>query len=72
MKPQVRFLSDELITRILDEAYKLLATKGVEIQHESIPKRLADAGCAIDADSGRVLMPRGIVEAAVKSAPTGR
>ena len=51
MRPRLRFLSDELIERILDEAYKLLETKGVTLHHESLPRRLAEAGCILDADS---------------------
>ncbi len=70
MRPKLRFLSDEMIKRILDEAYKLLETKGVAMHHESLPQRLDDAGCIIDADTRRIRMPREVVEAAVKSAPS--
>jgi len=70
MRPRLRFLSDEMIERILDEAYKLLETSGVAMHHESLPERLAGAGCVIDPDSGRVLMPREVVKAAIKSAPS--
>ena len=69
MGPRLRFLSDELIERILDEAYKLLETRGVEMPHKSLPGRLVDAGCVLDADGKRVLMPRDVVEVAVRSAP---
>ena len=70
MRPRLRFLSDELIERILNEAYKLLETRGVTLHHESLPKRLAEAGCLLDVDSKRVRMPREVVEAAVRSAPS--
>ena len=69
MRPRLRFLSDELIRRILDEAYKLLETKGVTLPHEALLSRLADAGCRIDAASKRVWMPREVVEAAVRTVP---
>ncbi len=69
MRPRLRFLSDELIERILDEAYKLLATKGVTLPHEELLARLADAGCPVDTESKHVRMPREVVEAAVRSAP---
>ncbi len=39
MRPRLRFLSDELIERILDEAYKLLETRGVTLCHDSLPVR---------------------------------
>ena len=64
MRPRLRFLSDELIQRILDEAYKLLEAKGVTLHHESLPRRLAEAGCLLDTDGKRVRMPREVVEAA--------
>jgi trimethylamine--corrinoid protein Co-methyltransferase len=69
MRPRLKFLSDELIGKILDEAYKLLETKGLVVEHDTLPERLADAGCIIDRDAGRIRMPREIVEAAVESAP---
>lgn len=60
-------MSDELIERILAEAYKLLETQGVAIHHDTLPERLVDAGCSMDGT--RVKMPRDVVEAAVRSAP---
>jgi trimethylamine--corrinoid protein Co-methyltransferase len=69
MRPRLRFLSDELIRRILDEAYKLLEAKGVTLPHDELLGRLADAGCRVDLAGKRVRMPREVVEAAVRSAP---
>jgi len=71
MRPRVRFLSDELIERILDEAYKLMATKGITLHHDALLARLAEAGCAVDPDSKCVRMPREVVEGAVRTAPSG-
>lgn len=71
MRPRLRFLSDEMIERILGEAYKLLETRGVAMHHETLAEKLAEAGCVIDADTKRVLMPREVVKAAIKSAPSG-
>ena len=70
MRPRLRFLSDELIERILDEAYNLLETRGITLHHETLPKLLAEAGCLLDADSKCVRMPREVVEAAVRSPPS--
>ena len=69
MRPRLRFLSDELIRRILDEAYKLLDTKGVTLPHKALLARLAEAGCRIDFGSQRVRMPRELVEAALRTVP---
>ena len=71
MRPRLRFLSDELIERILDEAYKLLQTRGVTLHHEALLARLAEAGCGVDADSKCVRMPREVVERAVRTVPSG-
>ena len=71
MRPRLRFLSDELIERILDEAYKLLETKGVTLHHEVLLARLAEAGCGVDADTKCVRMPREVVEGAVRTVPSG-
>ena len=71
MRPRLRFLSDELIERILDEAYKLLETRGVTLHHEALLARLAEAGCGVDADSKCVRMPREVVEGAVRTVPSG-
>ena len=70
MRPRLRFLSDKLAERILDEAYKLLETKGLTLHHEALLGRLADAGCPVDADSKCVRMPREVVEAAIRSVPS--
>ena len=51
MQPRLRFLSDELIERILDEAYHLLETRGVILHHEMLKDTLADAGCLLDSSS---------------------
>ena len=71
MRPRLRFLSDELIERILDEAYTLLETRGVTLHHEALLARLAEAGCSVDADSKCVRMPREVVEGAVRTVPRG-
>ncbi|HUT35751.1 MAG TPA: hypothetical protein VNE39_19850 [Planctomycetota bacterium] len=48
MRPRLRLLSDELIGRILEEAYHLLETKGINLHHEGLMGRLGDLGCRTD------------------------
>ncbi len=69
MRPTLNVLSDELIDRILDEAYDVLATTGMEIRGPAMRQRLVDAGLPQD-PAGRVLFPRDVVERAVASAPS--
>ena len=69
MRPTLNVLSDGLIERILDEAFDILATTGMEIRGPAMRQRLVDAGLPQD-PAGRVLFPRDVVERAVASAPS--
>ncbi len=69
MRPRIRFLSDTLIGQILDEAFGLLETKGVCLNHEALLARFGDSGCRIDRQSKRVWLPRHFVERAIASTP---
>ena len=69
MRPTLNVLSDELIERILDEAFDILETTGMEIRGPAMRQRLVDAGLPQD-PAGRVLFPRDVVERAVASAPS--
>ena len=48
MRPRLRFLSEELIQQILEEAYKLLETRGINLNHDLLLGRFADLGCRVD------------------------
>jgi trimethylamine--corrinoid protein Co-methyltransferase len=69
MRPRVRFLSDELIEQVLDEAYKLLETKGIHLVHDGLLERLGDAGCRVDARGKHVWLTRDVVEASLRTVP---
>jgi trimethylamine--corrinoid protein Co-methyltransferase len=68
MRPQIRFLDDPLIDRILDEARDLLATVGVSVHNEEAVALLTDHGAGLDG-AGRVLIPPSVVDQALKTAP---
>src|SRR5690242_21853776 len=67
-RPTLQVLAPELIDRIVDEALRVLSTHGMEIRGAEMRRRLIDAGLPTT-DSGRVLFPRSVVEAAIASAP---
>ena len=69
MRPRIRFLSDELVEQILDEAYGLLETKGINLNHDLLLGRLADLGCRVDRDRKWVWLGRELVESSIRSAP---
>jgi trimethylamine--corrinoid protein Co-methyltransferase len=68
MRPRLEILAPELIDRIIDEAFRVLATVGMEIRGHEMRRRLIEAGLPTT-DSGRVLFPRDVVERAIASAP---
>jgi trimethylamine--corrinoid protein Co-methyltransferase len=70
MRPTLNVLSDEQITRILDEAKRLMAEVGMEIRGETLKKRLLDHGLQTDASGKRILFPADVVEKAVEDAPS--
>jgi trimethylamine--corrinoid protein Co-methyltransferase len=68
MRPSLSVLSPDLVERILDEAFRVLDTTGMEIRGHEMRRRLIEAGLPTTPD-GRVRFPRDVVEAAVASAP---
>ena len=54
MRPSIRFLSPELIERILAEARQLLASLGVEVHHAEVTELLLAGGATRDEASGRI------------------
>lgn len=70
MRPTLKFLSDELIERILSEARHLLAILGVEIHNESLVARLIEHGAAADPARGRVFFSGELIDLALQNAPS--
>jgi trimethylamine--corrinoid protein Co-methyltransferase len=69
MRPVVRFLSDELIGKIVAEARGILGTLGVEIHNPGILSMLSDHGAQVDRASGRAVLTDQIIDRALKTAP---
>jgi len=69
MRPTVKFLTRDLIEKIIGEAKTLLAELGVEIHNPPVLKLLADHGCRLDIDKQRAFVPEAVVDRALKTAP---
>jgi trimethylamine--corrinoid protein Co-methyltransferase len=69
MQPKLLLLNDELIARILDEAYQLLLKPGVKVNNEEARELLAAAGSQVDPETNVVHIPEQIVRKALESAP---
>jgi trimethylamine--corrinoid protein Co-methyltransferase len=70
VRPSLRVLDDDLVTRIVGEAKRVLAETGVEVRGPRLRERLLDAGLRTTGDGERVLFPADVVDAAVRTAPS--
>lgn len=70
MRPTLSLVSQELISRILDEARHILATVGMEIRGPHLRARLVEQGLLLDAAGERVLFPADVVDRALSAAPS--
>ena len=73
MRPKLTLLSDEIIARILEEAYELLLNPGIKVQNEEARDLLARAGATVNPDThvaqipaSMVFCPQGVVDIEVE------
>jgi trimethylamine--corrinoid protein Co-methyltransferase len=69
MRPTVKFLTRELIEKIIGEARILLTELGVEIHNSRVLKLFADYGCRVEMEKQRAFIPDAVVDRALKTAP---
>jgi trimethylamine--corrinoid protein Co-methyltransferase len=69
MRPKIELLSEELVRRILDEAYQLLEKPGVKVQSSEARQLLAEGGARVDASGEIVSIPGALVEKSLKRVP---
>jgi len=69
MRPVVRFLSDELIERIVSEAREILRKLGVEIHNKNVLSMLQDYGAKVEMDRYHVLLTDEIMDKALETVP---
>ena len=69
MQPKLSLLTDELIQRILDEAYQLLLKPGVKVQNAEARQLLASAGAQVDEDTFITKIPEQIARKALETVP---
>ena len=69
MQPKLSLLTDDLIQRILDEAFQLLLKPGIKVQNPEARELLASAGVEIDEETFVARIPELIVRNALESVP---
>ncbi|HKB08357.1 MAG TPA: trimethylamine methyltransferase family protein, partial [Candidatus Polarisedimenticolia bacterium] len=68
-RPRVQMLSEEMIDRIIDEAFEVLSVIGLQFEHPKALALLGEHGQRIDKESERAWLSRDFVEKAIQSAP---
>jgi trimethylamine--corrinoid protein Co-methyltransferase len=69
MQPKIELLSEELVGRVLDEAYQLLMNPGIKVQSVEARQLLAEAGALVSIDTDIVKIPQQVVEKALETVP---
>jgi trimethylamine--corrinoid protein Co-methyltransferase len=69
MRPIFKLLNDELVDRIIDEGFELLADPGIEVHNEEARELLGQAGAEVDHEGGVARIPRELAEWALDKAP---
>lgn len=69
MRPNVRFLSDDLIRQIIDEAKSLLCELGMEIKNKEMLSLLEDHGATVDMENYHARFKEDIIDKGLKTAP---
>jgi trimethylamine---corrinoid protein Co-methyltransferase len=69
LRPNVKFLSDNLVQKIVVEAQELICKLGVEIHNTCVLNLLADHGAVIDKNTSRVFFKQDLIDRALASAP---
>jgi trimethylamine--corrinoid protein Co-methyltransferase len=69
MQPKLILLTEDIIERILDEAYQLLLKPGIKVNNEEARDLLASAGAQVDLETNVVRIPEQIARKALETAP---
>jgi len=69
LRPKLALLSNELIQKIIDEAYSILENQGVFIENEEALDLFREAGMKVDASSQRVRITAKLIENSLSSTP---
>ena len=70
IRPQVRFLSDQLIEKILDESRDVLCKLGTKIHNKGILEMLSGFGAEVDRTTNNVIYTQEIIDKALGTVPS--
>jgi len=70
MQPRIELLTQDLIDRILDEAFQLMMKPGIKVQYPEARELLASAGCEVDKEGQVVQIPEAVARKALETVPS--
>lgn len=70
MQPKIELLTQDLINRILDEAFQLMMKPGIKVQYAEARELLGSAGCEVDEASEVVRIPESAARKALETVPS--
>ena len=70
LRPQLKFLSSELLERIVAEARELLCRLGTKVQNPRVLNMLAEHGAKVDFEKSQVLYTDSLLDLSLKSVPS--
>lgn len=69
MQPKIELLTQELIDRILDEAFQLMMKPGIKVQYAEARELLGSAGCEVAETHDVVRIPESVARKALETVP---
>ncbi|MBT6061782.1 MAG: hypothetical protein HOG55_11375, partial [Anaerolineae bacterium] len=70
MQPKIELLTQDLIDRVLDEAFQLMMNPGIKVQYAEARELLASAGCEVDESNDVVRIPESVARKALETVPS--
>jgi len=70
MQPKIELLSQDLIERILDEAFQLMMKPGIKVQYAEARELLGSVGCEVDEEKQVVRIPESVARKALETVPS--
>jgi len=70
MQPKIELLTQELIDRILEEAFQLMMKPGIKVQYAEARELLGSAGCEVDEGEQVVRIPESVARKALETVPS--
>ena len=70
MQPKIELLTQDLIDRIIDEAFQLMMKPGIKVQYAEARELLGSASCEVDESNEVVRIPESVARKALETVPS--